>query len=305
MKKILLVLITVLTVCPKLYAAQSDNIALLEKKGFFDRPQQTSFTSPYEEVKKTLYTHLKYANNYTIDGLKSLYSDKYINADGLDKNIYFSLIKKTWDSYPDIKYKIDIKSIEINGNIAVADVDEEAVATTNTKSGLIKERGLLESFSDSVYYFENVDGQWLITSDHINFEKTFLRYGSAKNINVDLIAPCQILANKSYTASLKLITPKDSLAIASIGQEQITYPQQTAEEIFRKLPDDDILERVFTSNNKNINEYAVASFGITKADLEHGKELKVYVTGLGFVMSRINVIPENKFIKADENEKTK
>ena len=66
-----------------------------------------------------------------------------------------------------------------------------------------------------------------------------------------------------------------------------------------------ILERVFKSNGQNINEYAVASFGITKAEIKNGTELKIYVTGLGFVMSRVNVIPKNEFIKVAENEKTK
>lgn len=305
MKKILLILIAFLAICPKSYAADEDNIALLTKKGFFDKPAVTStMTNPCEEVRRTLYTHLKYANNYNLGGLKSLYADSYINADGFDKKIYFDLIKKTWESYPDIKYKIDIKNIAINGNTAIAEVNEEAYATTSSKSGLVKENGILESVSGSIYYLENINNQWLITSDHIAFEKTFLGYGSARELGVKLTAPCQIPANTQYTSTLKFDVPKNSLIIASIGQENITYPQSIAEEVFRKLPDDGILERVFKSNGKNINEYSVASFGITKAEISEGREIKIYVTGLGFVMSRINVIPKNDFIKVAENEKT-
>jgi hypothetical protein len=76
-----------------------------------------------------------------------------------------------------------------------------------------------------------------------------------------------------------------------------------AEEVFRKLPDDGALERVFKSNDKNINEYAVASFGITKARIINQSELKILVTGLGFAMSRVNVIPKNEFIKVADIEK--
>lgn len=304
MKKIFLILTAFLILCPKSYAENTDNIAILTQKGFFDVPHQASSNNPCEDIKKTMYTHLKYANNYNLEGLKSLYAPNYTNVDGLSRDIYFDLIKKTWESYPDIKYKITIKDIEINGNMAVAQVNEDAVATTNAKSGLVNEKGLLESVSGSVYYFENINNKWLITSDHILFEKTYLRYGSARDIDVDLIAPFQVTAGTQYTSSLKIKAPKDNLVIASIGQENITYPQTVAEEAFRKLPEDGVLERMFKSNDENINEYAVASFGITKAELNKPTEIKVYVTGLGFLMSRVNVLPKNNYIKVENEEKT-
>ena len=304
MKKILLILIAVLAFCPQSNAEEINNIALLTQKGFFETQQVTS-AIPCEAVKRTLYLHQKYANSYNLDKLRSLYSEQFINADGLNKELYFDLIKKTWASYPDIKYKMDIINIQVDGDMAVVQVNESADATTTSKSGMVNENGLLSSISNSVYYFEKINNEWLITSDHIIFEKTSLRYGSAKNIQIELSAPCQILANTQYTTSLNIEPPKNSLVIASIGRENITYPQTVAEEIFRKLPDDGTLERVFVSNSKNLNEYAVASFGITKAEISNGTEVKIYVTGLGFVMSRVNVIPKNDFIKVANNEKSK
>lgn len=305
MRKLLLILTALLIICPRGFADETGNIALLTKQGFFENRQQTSFSNPCVEVRKTLYAHLKYANSYNIEGLKSLYAANYANPDGLSKDIYFDLIKKTWESYPDIKYEIEIKNIEIDSNIAIAQVIETAIATTSSKSGILNENGLLESVSNTVYYLEKINDEWLITSDHIIYEKTFLRYGSAKTLKVDLTAPCQIPSNTQYTSTLEIQAPKDSFIIASIGRENITYPQAIAEEIFRKLPEDGILERVFKSNDKNINEYAVASFGITKAEIKKGTEVKIYVTGLGFIMSRINVIPKNDFIKVANNEKDK
>jgi len=200
---------------------------------------------------------------------------------------------------------MEIKNIEISANTAVAQVCENAIATTNSKSGIINEKGLLQSTSSSAYYLEKVGNDWLITSDHIISEKTSLRYGSAKFLNIDLNAPSQIPANTNYTSTLTMDSPKDSLIIASIGKENITYPQVPAEEVFRKLPNEGVLERVFESNNKNINEYAVASFGITKAEIKNSTEIKIYITGLGFVMSRVNVIPRNDFVKVADNEKGK
>lgn len=303
MKKLILVLAIMLISCSQSYA-QTENIAFLADNGFFNRPK-ASYLSPCEEIKKLLYSHLKYANSYDIKNLESLYADNYINTDGLSKKIYFELIKKTWDSYPDIIYKMAIKNIEINGNTAVVQVNEEAIATTNSKSGVVDEKGLLESTSNSVYYLEKINENWQITTDRILFENTFLRYGCAKNIEVSLVAPPQIQANTPYTSSLKIDCPKDSFIIASVGQEKITYPQVTAEEVFRKLPENGVLERMFASNKDNLNEYAVASFGVTQAKIDKGTEIKVYVTGLGFVMSRINVIPKNDFVKVAENDKEK
>lgn len=306
MKKIVLIL-TLLLLCPATFAqenVQSDNIALLTKQGFFDKPQQSNFSCPYEEVRKTIYQHLKYANNYNLNGLMSLYAPGYTNSDGIGRDIYLDLIKKTWETYPDIKYKIDIKNIEIDGNSAVAQVCENAIATTSVNSKIVNEPGLLESVSNSVYYLENINNKWIITSDHIISEKTSLRYGSAKLIDIKLDAPSQIAADTPYTSTLKMDIPKDSLIIASIGKENITYPQTISEEVFRKLPTDGTLERVLKSNDKNINEYAVASFGITKAKIANQTEIKIYITGLGFVMSRVNVIPKNDYVEVANNAKT-
>ncbi len=302
MKKLLLILTILLLFCPESYA-QSENIALLTKKGFFEKTSSFSLNS-CEEVRKIVLAHNKYANEYNFEGLKSLYSDTYMNSDGLGKSVYFDLIKKTWESYPDIKYKLEITDIEVSGDTAAVQVKEEAVANTSSKSGIVNEKGLLESSSASVYYLEKIYDKWFITSDSIIFEKTSLRYGSAKNLDIELSAPGQISANTDYTVALKLENPKDSIVIASIGRENITYPQKIADEVFRKLPEEGILERMFKSNNKNINEYAVASFGITKAEIKNSSEIKIYVTGLGFVMSRVNVIPENKYVKVDKDEKS-
>ncbi len=106
-----------------------------------------------------------------------------------------------------------------------------------------------------------------------------------------------------YTASLDIKAPKDTLIIASIAKEVITYPQTVSDEIFRKFPDSGCLERMFTSNDKNINEYTVASFGMTKAEIQKGTQVNIYITGLGFVMSRVNVVPTNAYVEVEKDEK--
>ena len=95
------------------------------------------------------------------------------------------------------------------------------------------------------------------------------------------------------------------IAIASIGQEKITYPQINAEEVFRKLPKDGMLERVFKANKNNFNEYTVASVGITRANVAKNNEIKLMVTGLGYVITRTNIIPTKDFSKVKQNDTKK
>lgn len=306
-KNAFLILVTCMIFCPQSHGA-TENIALLTKNGFFDTAKPAladTFANPYDEVRKIMFQHLKYSNCYDLEKLKALYAPNYINSDGIGYDISFDLVKKTWHSYPDIKYKMLITNVEIYGDSAIIETDESAVATTDAKSGLIAQKGLLESNSGSVYYMQKIGGDWKIISDHIVYEKTYLTYGTAKNIDIDLSSPCQIGADTPYTASLKIAVPKDTLVIASVGKEKITYPQAVADEVFRKLPPSGTLERMFKSNNENINEYTVASFGLTKAEIKDGTNIKIYITGLGFAMSRVNVVPVNNFIKVEKDEKAK
>ncbi|MCQ2789240.1 MAG: hypothetical protein MJ229_02570 [bacterium] len=278
---------------------------ILIKKGFLNKNKKSNLkVTYYDEIKYAFQKHYECSSKYDLEGLKELYADNYTNVDGFSKEVYFKLVEKTWKSYPNIKYKLKIKNIEIAQDFAVVHVEEQAIATTSSKTKEVKDIGTLESYADSIYYLERIGGKWLIISDTVLFEQTNLKYGSARFASTSLAAPTQVKAGSQYTATLKIVPPKDSFVVASIGRENITYPQSVAQEVFRKLPESNILERVFTANTKNINEYAVASYGITKAEIKNGKELKVYVTGLGFVMYRVNVIPKNNFVKV-EDEKTK
>jgi hypothetical protein len=218
--------------------------------------------------------------------------------------MYFDLVKKTWDLYPDIKYSINIDNISIIGNTAVVSVSENASATTTEKVDEIEIRGYLKSTSDCIYYLEKNGENWLITSDSIISEETTLTYGEANELKMELIVPQLVPANKEYTASLSVTIPdKKMLTIASIGQEKITYPHVNADEVFRKLPENGILERVFKANNENFNEYTVASVGITRAKVNKNKEIKLVVTGLGYIITRTNVISSKDFSKVKQNGK--
>lgn len=303
MKKFILLLLIALFFAPASFA--SDNyIAYADKTSSKSSAKQAQTLE--KEVRYTLRKLIFYTNTYKKDSLEALYSDKYINSDGFDKKIYFELVQKTWDMYPDIKYSMNIKDIKIIGNTAIAYVDELASAQTSENVEETSIKGKLNSFSECIYYLEKVGDDWLITSDNIIDEKTSLTYGEANDLKVDLIVPQLVNSNKEYTATLKIDVPdKNMFVIASIGQEKITYPQVNSEEVFRKLPESGILERVFKSNKDNFNEYTVASLGITRAKVvekNSKKEIKLVITGLGYIITRTNVIPQKDFSKVKTNE---
>ena len=300
MKKIILTIVIALLLTPTCFA--SDNYIAYASNSTKKTKNQTQKLE--KEVKYTLKQLITYTNEYNSDGLKSIYSNNYLNADGFDKKMYFDLVEKTWKLYPDIKYSMDIDSINIVGNTAIAGVREYASATSSEKVDEIEIKGYLKSYSDCLYYLEKVGDNWLITSDNIISEKTTLTYGEASEVKVELIVPQLVPANKEYTASLSVTVPdKKMLTIASIGQAKITYPHVNATEVYRKLPESGILERVFKSNKDNLNEYTVASIGITRAQITKEKQIKLVVTGLGYVITRTNVIPTKDFSKVNGNVK--
>lgn len=258
----------------------------------------------YNDIKKVIDQQSVYTNKYDLKGLATLYANNFVNSDGFNKDVYFKLIEETWKTYPDITYKTEIKNIEFSDNYATVFTNEVAIATSQEEIGDLTAIGELYSTSQCVYYLEKQGAKWLINSEKIIEETSTLKYGEARYINIELNAPKQIGANKDYTTTLKVDAPKDSVVIASINKENIVYPQTKSDDAFRKMPDDNILERVFLSNKDNVNEYAVASIGITRAENYTDNQIRVYMGGLAFIMTRINVIPENKFIKLEDKKES-
>lgn len=302
MKKIILVLLISLFTAPACLASDNYIAYATDKKTAKNEKQQVQ--SLEKEVRSAIKQQVNYTNTQNKDGLKSLYANDYLNADGFDLSMYFELVEKTWGLYPDIKYTMHINNISIIGNTAIAYVTENAKATTTEKIDETEIKGYLKSTSDSLYYLEKIGDRWLIKSDSIVSEKTELTYGEANDIKIELIVPQLVPANKEYTASLNITVPdKKMLTIASIGQEKITYPHVNAVEVYRKLPESGILERLFRANKDNLNEYTVASVGITRAHVNKQKEIRLVVTGLGYVITRTNVISAKDFSKVKENGK--
>ena len=202
-------------------------------------------------------------------------------------------------TYDKIVFGIKIKSIDVKDDVAEVAVEETSSADIPVSA---KMDGILRSESDSVYHLKKENGEWKVTSDEVLKETTTMLYGDARNLDIKLTAPEKINAGEEYTASLEFNPPANIIAIASIASDKVEYPQKQAKEVYRKFPDDNILERIFVSNCDNVNEYVVASIGLTKADVED-LSIKLSLTGFGYKIVRVNVVP--KAAKEENNEQSK
>lgn len=250
--------------------------------------------SPREEIKTFFKNHTKYSNRHEIENLRNLYSDNYLNSDGFDKQTYFDMVSKTWTQYPSVSYFTIIKDIDTTGDYAVVEADELAYGNTEESFENIKGRGLVQSYSNTFYYLQKIGKNWKITSCDIISETTSLKYGDAKKISFSLNAPSKIKAGQDYTSTLNIDIPPKAFILASISSEPITYPQKQPIDVFRNVKKDGVLERIFTANKDRCNEYSVASIGITKASIVDKKTIDIRVTGMAFIMKRINIIDEKQ-----------
>lgn len=287
MKKYLL-LFTLLITIPSSYAGDNFNLFNLD-----------IFNNDTREIKSMLRSQVKYANRANFDKFIATYDKNYTNADGFNLETYSELVKDIWNTYDKINYEIKVKSINVADNIANVVVAETSTADIPVSA---KMNGILRSESDSIYHLKKENGEWKVTSDEVLKETTSMLYGDAKNLDIKLTAPEKINAGEEYTASLEFNPPADVIAIASIASDKVEYPQKPAKEVYRKLPDDNILERIFVSNSENANEYVVASIGLTKADIED-LNIKLSLTGFGYKIIRVNVI--HKAMEEEQDEQNK
>ena len=286
MKRILSVLILTLLLSQPSYAETWTSL--------FDKD---SVEYQQRAITKMLKSQVRYANKNNFEKFISTYSDNYKNSDGFDLNVYSTLVKNFWETYGNIKYGVEIKKITLDENKAIVEVCETSFAEIPV-SKLYD--GELKSSADAVYYLEKFGKRWKVVSDRVLDETTTMLYGEAKDLDIRLTVPLTIGSNTDYTASLEFVPPSGTLAIASIAADKVEYPQKPTKEVFRTLPDDNILERIFTSNDENANEYVVASIGLTKTSV-CDLSVKMSLTGFGYAIKRVNVLPKQKEIEEGES----
>ena len=151
---------------------------------------------------------------------------------------------------------------------------------------------------------KKINDTWKIVSDEILMEETSLKYGLANKVNMNLITPMSVKSGEEYDLSLQIEKPKDIIALASISREEIVYPPVDYTEKFRKIPEVGELERVVRANNKNLDEYAIASIGLTKVTMNEEKtKARIEILGIAYLMKRVNMdaIKKNAEILVENN----
>ncbi len=262
--------------------------------------------NPQREIKKVLKKHNRAMADHDVDLVQSYYDENYKSADGFNLNDMKTMLEKTHQAYTNIKYKTKINNVTAYDNWALAQMSDETYAKVyldNDKKNKEK-AGTLKGKSSYLVYFKKDKDKWKIVADEILMEETSLKYGVANKIDMELETPIFIENDENYDISLKMPNkPDDIIALASISREEITYPPADYNEKFRKIPETGDLERYVKANNKNLNEYALASVGFTKVSInEEITKAKIEILGIAYIMKRINM-NKNKAVSASIAEK--
>ncbi len=251
--------------------------------------------STTEEVKEFFDKYGKLNNTKEIDKLLEMYDDNYLSADKFDKAKLKELALDSWKAYPRAKYEMKVLSVSSDYQNATVLVQESISGESESKVDYLSGNGYIESDALTVYYLKKFYTGWKIVSDYIIDEKTSLKYGVAKDITMKIDAPPLAQPAQEYSSIVRVDVPKEYVALVSINNEEITFPAQKAEEVFRTIKNDGIQERILKANTNKNNENAVASIGIAKTNITN-RNVEVNIVGIAFLTSRVNLshpmIPE-------------
>jgi len=249
--------------------------------------------TPKAQIKATIKSYNKALSNHDIKKIETFYDKNYKSTDGFNLDEVMQMFEKTYKAYKNIKYKTKITSLNVYENWALVQMSDKTSAKiypTEIKELKKEKMGKLEGYSVYNLYLKKENNAWKIVSDDVLMEETSLKYGIANKIDMDLISPLLVKSDEEYDLSLKIEKPKDIVALASISREEITYPPKDYDEKFRKIPEYGELERIVRSNNKNIDEYAIASIGLTKVSVnEEQTRAKIQILGMAYLMKRVNI----------------
>lgn len=244
--------------------------------------------STTNELKEFFENYGKLNNSKNLDKLMEMYDDSYLSADKFDKAKLKELASDSWKAYPNAKYDMKVLSLNSDYQNATVLVKETIEGESSSKVDYLNGNGYIESNALTVYYLKKFYTGWKIVSDYIIDEKTALKYGVAKEITMKIDAPPLANAAQEYSSIVRIDVPKEYIALVSINNEEITFPAQKAEEVFRTVKSDGIQERILKANSNKNNENAVASIGIAKTNITN-KNVEVNIVGIAFLTSRVNL----------------
>ena len=238
----------------------------------------------------------KLSDKNDIEGIKKYYSDNYKSHDGYNKDQIMEIFETARKLYPSSKTKETIKKVDVEGDLIKIYIDE--ISTTKftvkgedasyTEKGKIK--GKMVSLADYSMTYKKENNSWVVIADEIFSESTDIRYGEAMDVEFKMEAPETIKPKEEFTVKTTLVVPEDRVAVGSIGHDKIVYPVEKYWDPYRAIDSTGILERVMIANDKNLNEYANATYAFIKsADKKSKSKYKAVISGMGFYVQRINM----------------
>lgn len=243
-----------------------------------------------QKIEKLLNDLEKYWNGHEIDKVINLYSENFINGDGLGLDAVKKLTEELWEAYPDITTSPVERQIKVYGDYATVFSTDSYKGTSKGKREEVGAKGMLYAHAVGEVFLRRFGPHWKIVSDKTIFEKVSIGYGLGEEVvqenRVRLVVPEQVAGGHTYTATLEFNLPENIKPVASISKELLIYPQIVPEDKFR-LVDKSDLERLFIANNISKNELVTATVGLT------GSTVQPTLLGLVFLSQRVNVIPVN------------
>lgn len=257
-----------------------------------------TYANKYSVV-KFFQDHVSYANENDLSNFLKLYAQSYVSNDGFNLESTKELFTDLWKQYNGIKYKNKVNSVAFFGNSAIVNVSE--VATASIKS--TNNSGKLRSYVDVIYYLERKGKSWIITGENVITEEICISWGDANSVAMYLESPQLVSAGEEYSAKLFIAPPSGIIAIGSISNEIVSYPQYPQKDVFRRFSSDYTIERIMMANSKNTNEYVVASIGYSRPNMRQSYN-NSNLSGYACLIRRVNVVPKNKYIevKHDSNK---
>ena len=299
MRKFIITLILISSLIP--VTSQQSQASLISNRSY-RLEQRRENKENIKQIKDLFKVHNKYANLHDIKNLKPLYADSYINNDGYNKEVYFKSIESTWEACNDLTYTTKIISIEVNGDYASVNVEETANGTILESLEFMPVSGEIHSKSRGIYHLKRINSKWYIAGETAISDESSLLYGDARFMNIEIQAPAQVSSGETYTTTLKVDTEPGMFILGSIDHDMMTYPASTPKTELRAITQSQTLERLIQANTNNLNEYTIASLAISKVKPIGDDNFKVYMAGLACIMKRVNVVPQNNYIKLEDNK---
>lgn len=243
----------------------------------------------------------KYSEKNNFEKLKQLYSDSYVNNDGIKKDTVFTMMQEASTAYKNVNYETELKVIKVQGNYATVEAVETATGETAKSYHNLPGVGSVTSKVVYTDYLKKEAGKWKIISSDIRGESVALKYGRAKLMSTEVIGPTCVPAGSEYDVSVKINSTSEDFVVGSITNEKIKYPQDQPKDVLKAMKYDEI-SRILKANTDGYNEYATISLAISQAAVEP-EAIVINMQGIAILMHRVNVVTPKEIAPKEETIK--